>query len=124
MTRTANPPEAIADEHVDCSRVGLARALPGAVDRVRGGGFYKASLDLQDRNYRRGGDDDEREEKRRANRYERLRISYAFEPSAPGRRRRDARLYTTAINSLGSAGLERYIWNPVARMFTRSSILA
>src|SRR6185503_5379206 len=44
--------------------------------------------------------------------------------SSAGRRRRDARLATTAINSPGSAGFERYIWKPAARMLTRSSIVA
>ena len=35
-----------------------------------------------------------------------------------------ARLPTTATSSFGSAGFDKYIWNPAPRMVTRSSILA
>jgi hypothetical protein len=50
---------------------------------------------------------------------------YELSPlSSAGRLRRDARLATTAINSPGSAGFERYIWKPAARMLTRSSVVA
>lgn len=37
---------------------------------------------------------------------------------------RRARLPTTATSSFGSVGFDRYIWNPAARMLTRSPILA
>ena len=86
---------------------GPARAPHGAPRRFGAGGFYKAAWEVQVG--KRG-----------------LYPALDGAPgvSTPARCRRAERLATTAISSLGSAGFERYIWNPAARILTRSSILA
>src|SRR6187399_542312 len=70
---------------------------------------------------------------RRASRASPLREESTRSASGPRRYERDSgkagttrfeRLRTTAINSLGSAGFDRYIWKPAPRIETRSSILA